>query len=201
MYVFACVFLCNKHTQSSKLAITPSATETTSRHSYRTKANAIAVQEEPVSVVSPNSFKLNRRPGRWQYKSSPKPKVNIRKNANPNLPTTIQNDTAPNDVTPVEIITNEAINNGRDLEASGSQNGPVANNNKDDPNSKYFVQTLNVEISTPQPFIDTYYEIATIKTPFIFQVILDIDHNHFLVEEPIPVSPSNKINLLSGRSG
>ncbi|XP_043948385.1 uncharacterized protein LOC108026943 isoform X3 [Drosophila biarmipes] len=159
----------NKHTHSSKLVITPSATETTSRHSYRTKANANAVQEEPVSVVSPNSFKLNRRPGRWQYKSSPKPKVNIRKNASPNLPTTIQNDTLQNDVTPVEIITNEAVNNGRDLEASGSQNGPVANNNKDDSNSKYFVQTLNVEISTPQPFIDTYYEIATIKTPFIFQ--------------------------------
>ncbi|XP_017125527.1 uncharacterized protein LOC108144881 [Drosophila elegans] len=159
----------NKHTQSSKLAITPSVTETTSRHSYRTKANANAVQEEPVSVVSPNSFKLNRRPGRWQYKSSPKPKVNIRKNASPNVPSPIQNETAPNDETPVEIITNQALNNGRDLEASGSQNGPVANNNNDDPNSKYFIQTLNVEISTPQPFIDTYYEIATIKTPFIFQ--------------------------------
>ncbi|XP_017045274.1 uncharacterized protein LOC108090883 [Drosophila ficusphila] len=159
----------NKHTQSSKLTITPSVTETTSRHSYRTKAIANAVQEEPVSVVSPNSFKLNRRPGRWQYKSSPKPKVNIRKNASPNVPTTVQNVTAPIDDIPVEIITNQAINNGRDLEASGSQNGPVANNNNDDPNSKYFVQTLNVEISTPQPFIDTYYEIATIKTPFIFQ--------------------------------
>ncbi|EDV56951.1 uncharacterized protein LOC6547949 [Drosophila erecta] len=159
----------NKHTQSSKPAVAPSATETTSRPSYRTKANANAVQEEPVSVVSPNAFKLNRRPGRWQYKSSPKPKVNIRKNANPNLPSPAQNDTAPSDEIPVDIITNQAINNGRDLEASGSQNGPVANNNNDDPNSKYFVQTLNVEISTPQPFIDTYYEIATIKTPFIFQ--------------------------------
>ncbi|XP_020818186.1 uncharacterized protein LOC110191636 [Drosophila serrata] len=160
----------NKHTQSSKLVITPSVTETTtSRPSFRTKANT--VQEEPVSVVSPNSFKLNRRPGRWQYKSSPKPKVNIRKNASPNVPSAIQNDTAPSslDDIPLEIITNQALNNGRDLEASGSQNGPVANNNNDDPNSKYFVQTLNVEISTPQPFIDTYYEIATIKSPFIFQ--------------------------------
>ncbi|KAH8333260.1 hypothetical protein KR074_003708 [Drosophila pseudoananassae] len=156
----------NKHTQSSKVVVTPSSTETTVRHSYRTKANT--VQEEPVSVVSANTFKLNRRPGRWQYKSSPKPKVNIRKNANPNVPTTIQNDTLlAEDILP-EIITNQAINNGRDLEASGSQNGPVANNNEE-ANSKYFVQTLNVEISTPQPFIDTYYEIATIKTPFIFQ--------------------------------
>lgn len=129
------------------------------------------MQEEPVTVVSPNTFKLNRRPGRWQYKSSPKPKVNIRKNSNPNVPTTIQNDTllATDPDTLPEIITNQAINNGRDLEASGSQNGPVANNNEE-ANSKYFVQTLNVEISTPQPFIDTYYEIATIKTPFIFQV-------------------------------
>ncbi|KAH8400996.1 hypothetical protein KR009_002346, partial [Drosophila setifemur] len=157
----------NKHTQSSKVTITPSTTETTSRPSFRTKANT--VQEEPVSVVSPNSFKLNRRPGRWQYKSSPKPKVNIRKNASPNVPTAIQNDTLTADEIPSEILTNQAINNGRDLEASGSQNGPVANNNNDDGNSKYFVQTLNVEISTPQPFIDTYYEIATIKTPFIFQ--------------------------------
>jgi len=36
-------------------------------------------------------------------------------------------------------------------------------------NQKPFVETLNVEISTPANFKDTYYEIATIKTPYAFQ--------------------------------
>ncbi|XP_017150231.1 uncharacterized protein LOC108160623 [Drosophila miranda] len=167
----------HKSTQNTKLLITPSSTETTSRHSYRSKVTSL--QEESVTVPSASTFKLNRRPGRWQYKTSAKPKVNIRKNTSSNSPITIQNnDTTHIDQSIPEVPINgenpeqilKVLNSGRDLEASGSQNGPVANNNdNDEQKSKYFVQTLNVEISTPKPFIDTYYEIATIKSPFIFQ--------------------------------
>lgn len=32
------------------------------------------------------------------------------------------------------------------------------------------VETLNVEISTPAEFNDIYFEIATIKSPYSFQV-------------------------------
>ncbi|XP_034654109.1 uncharacterized protein LOC117892158 [Drosophila subobscura] len=167
----------HKSTQNSKILITASATET-ARHSYRSKVTSL--QEEAVTAPSAGTFKLNRRPGRWQYKTSAKPKVNIRKNASANSPIASQiNDTAAHveqnlaeapigSDNPEQIL--KVLNSGRDLEASGSQNGPVANQNEnDDQKSKYFVQTLNVEISTPKPFIDTYYEIATIKSPFIFQ--------------------------------
>lgn len=34
----------------------------------------------------------------------------------------------------------------------------------------YPLETIKVEISTPPDFKDTYYEIATIKSPYTFQV-------------------------------
>lgn len=33
------------------------------------------------------------------------------------------------------------------------------------------IETIKVEISTPPDFTDVYYEIATIKSPYTFQVI------------------------------
>ncbi|XP_046865897.1 uncharacterized protein LOC6639973 [Drosophila willistoni] len=164
----------HKTTQNSKITITPSVIETNSRRSFRTKTATI-LAEEP-TTPSQGTFKLNRRPGRWQYKSSPKPKVNIRKTSNTTATSnTSQNDTAKpeDDITEINADSENQINKmiglGRDLEASGSQNGAVANNNNNEDVKKNFVQTLNVEISTPQNFVDTYYEIATIKSPFIFQ--------------------------------
>lgn len=65
----------------------------------------------------------------------------------------------------------KAINLGRDLDAVGSQNTLIAD---EEMKAKNFVQTLNVEISTPNNFEDIYYEIATIKSPFIFQVNIKI---------------------------
>lgn len=75
----------------------------------------------------------------------------------------------PND----NISNNFIITNQSDLESSGSQNGAIVNNieGSDDDKQKFFTETINVEISTPVDFKDTYYEIATIKKPFVFQVI------------------------------
>lgn len=36
------------------------------------------------------------------------------------------------------------------------------------------LETLKVEISTPPDFKDIYYEIATIKSPYTFQVLTSI---------------------------
>lgn len=67
-------------------------------------------------------------------------------------------------------LNQNVIYNQSDLELSGSQNGPILNNIDQDGKQKLFTETINVEISTPVDFKDTYYEIATIKKPFIFQV-------------------------------
>lgn len=141
--------------------------ETSSRRAYKTKASQQS--DENATNLGQNTLKLNRRPGRWQYKSSPKPKVNIRK-ATANTTRNVLSTEAFNDTTLEMDEKNQiqkAINLGRDLDAVGSQNTLIAD---DEIKAKNFVQTLNVEISTPSNFEDIYYEIATIKSPFIFQV-------------------------------
>lgn len=62
-----------------------------------------------------------------------------------------------------------------DLDGSGSVNGDIlddaetgAGDNKLE--RKLPIETIRVEISTPADFSDTYYEIATIKSPYTFQV-------------------------------
>lgn len=137
-------------------------------------------------------FKLNRQPGRWQYKTSPKPRVTIRKH-------NLHNDNAEEQTAPTPAleqsiqlsqneqevqINNPVLSNGAvadsrsddvDLDSSSSINGDVLNDDDDTlynviENKKLPIETLKVEISTPADFKDTYYEIATIKSPYTFQV-------------------------------
>lgn len=121
---------------------------------------------------------MNRTPGRWQYKTTPKPRVTIRKTSGDETLTVasstplseigLQNNEVPGgNLRPEEI----------DLESSSSINGNILNDVEGSENSiekaekKLPVETLNVEISTPAEFKDTYYEIATIKSPYTFQVL------------------------------
>lgn len=155
----------NGYTRRFKLKIQPSLTE------------------QPESTTSSfYKFKLNRQPGRWQYKTSPKPKVTIRKQ--------ISEDSHVEAVTPAYQVDDSHINaespdtsaapiaDARagaepDLDSSGSVNGDVLNDAELDNaiNSKKLpIETLKVEISTPTDFKDTYYEIATIKSPYTYQV-------------------------------
>lgn len=139
------------------------------------------VQASPVEQVTPSpstsiyKFKLNRAPGsgRWQYKTSPKPKVTIRKmngdeeqQTTPN-PNPLLDDPQSNDLS-------LQARSDNDLELSGSQSGPgtLLDNDTDDNSIEKPppVETLKVEISTPADFSDVYYEIATIKSPYTFQV-------------------------------
>lgn len=130
-------------------------------------------------------FKLNRQPGRWQYKTSPKPRVTIRKQVN---------DEAALAVTPTHESLQEQQQNPddgqinasgavpaadarvdeADLDSSSSINGDVLNDSDTLDNAienkKVLIETLKVEISTPADFKDTYYEIATIKSPYTYQV-------------------------------
>ncbi|XP_004927784.2 uncharacterized protein LOC101741917 isoform X1 [Bombyx mori] len=161
-----------------KSVVTPANNnENQSRRGFKPRAQPSPVEQvTPAPSTSLYKFKLNRTPGsgRWQYKTSPKPKVTIRKavseeelqqttpNTNPLL-----DDTQLNDISPQARSDN-------DLELSGSQSGPgtLLDNDTEDNSIEKLppVETLKVEISTPADFSDVYYEIATIKSPYTFQV-------------------------------
>lgn len=62
-----------------------------------------------------------------------------------------------------------------DLDGSGSVRGDVLDDEETGAGDnrverKLPIETIKVEISTPADFSDTYYEIATIKSPYTFQV-------------------------------
>lgn len=127
-------------------------------------------------------FKLNRTPGRWQYKTTPKPRVTIRKHGLGNteiakdsldvIAVTPSIDGIHNDLAQQKLDLTDV-----DLDGSGSVNGDVlddvetgAGDNKIEKEKRLPIETIRVEISTPADFSDTYYEIATIKSPYTFQV-------------------------------
>lgn len=56
------------------------------------------------------------------------------------------------------------------MSSAPSINGDVLNDDGNYIDKPPPVETLKVEISTPADFSDTYYEIATIKSPYTFQV-------------------------------
>ncbi|XP_047023226.1 uncharacterized protein LOC124632428 isoform X2 [Helicoverpa zea] len=160
-----------------KTTVTPSSNnDSQSKRGFKPRVQPTPVEQvTPAASTSVYKFKLNRAPGsgRWQYKTSPKPKVTIRKlNADDEQQTTpnsnpLLDDTQSNDISPQARSDN-------DLELSGSQSGPgtlLENDTEDNSIEKPPpVETLKVEISTPADFRDVYYEIATIKSPYTFQV-------------------------------
>lgn len=157
-----------------------------SRRGFKPRLQPSAVEQiTPTASTSVYKFKLNRSPGtgRWQYKTSPKPKVTIRKMSGDDEQTTpntnpLFDDVQSNDVTPLARSDN-------DLELSGSQTGPgtLLDNDADDNSIEKPppVETIKVEISTPADFKDVYYEIATVKSPYTFQVCTCIILNYLCI--------------------
>lgn len=147
-----------------------SAADNAHTRRFKPKVQASAVEQDH-QTSSLYKFKLNRAPGRWQYKTSPKPRVTIRKQNSDDLqiasPTPSYEQTHDNDI---QIARSDDI----DLDSSSSVNGDVLNDEETLENAienkKLPIETLKVEISTPANFKDTYYEIATIKSPYTFQV-------------------------------
>lgn len=154
------------------------------RRYYKTaKVQPTAPVEHEHESSTLYKFKLNRTPGRWQYKTTAKPRVTIRKQ---NL---LAEEAAS--VSPTPQYDNPQVNgndiqeaNARadiiDLDSAGSVNGDVLNDEETGDNGiekkKFPVETIKVEISTPADFKDTYYEIATIKSPYTFQVKIRLYH-------------------------
>ncbi|XP_045479192.1 uncharacterized protein LOC123684108 isoform X2 [Harmonia axyridis] len=153
-----------------------------SRRAYKPK-----VQTSSVEVGGASSklfkFKLNRSPGRWQYKTTPKPRVTIRKQNNH---TTEEDDdknetsqshpagdaSSPlsNEVSTPQSRQQEEVDGleGSESVASIIDDDSSIENKLDAPS--FPLETIKVEISTPPDFKDIYYEIATIKSPYTFQV-------------------------------
>lgn len=163
-------------------APTTPATEQPEARRFKPKVQASGV-EANVESSSLYKFRLNRAPGRWQYKTSPKPRVTIRKQnvddgpvvAAPTSPSYDAQLDKDNDIPAAAAPRSDDT----DLDSSSSVNGDVLNDdvtleNAIDSKKQPPVETLNVEISTPVNFRDTYYEIATIKSPYTFQVRADL---------------------------
>lgn len=147
------------------------------KRSYKSKIGSSNVENNNVnSPVTPSTykFKLSRPSGRWQYKTSPKPRVTIRRQDE------IQDNVTAN---PIPQFTPDIQLEGTDQELSGS--GIYTALQHEDNSIVHEVtpslvaETLRVEISTPADFKDLYYEIATIKSPYTFQVSILDSHIHY----------------------
>lgn len=127
-----------------------------------------------------------RSPGRWQYKTTSKPRVTIRKQNGDEMLNTNNNETlgatSPSFSTSQDIsqgLVNEVVTpqarsddvdslEGSESIASIIDDESSSENKVDTP--AFPIETIKVEISTPPDFTDVYYEIATIKSPYTFQV-------------------------------
>nr|XP_023016650.1 uncharacterized protein LOC111505964 [Leptinotarsa decemlineata] len=154
-----------------------------SRRGYKPKVQPSNVEQFSPTTSSLYKFKLNRSPGRWQYKTTSKPRVAIRKQNNIDEPLnnneTLGTTSSSSSSSLQEPLINDVVtpqarsDDGDSLEGSESIASII-----DDESSKenkldapaFPVETIKVEISTPPDFGDIYYEIATIKSPYTFQV-------------------------------
>lgn len=121
---------------------------------------------------------MNRSPGRWAYKTTPKPRVTIRKSNDDEDSAHASSTPSGNSVEYLSDgqVTPQARSDDIDLESSGSSDGLLINDDENTTDNKLdhqplpALETIKVEISTPADFKDIYYEIATIKSPYTFQV-------------------------------
>lgn len=172
----------------------PSANDNNFNRRFKPKIQPSNTEQGDSTTSSLYKFKLNRQPGRWQYKTSPKPRITIRKQSSDDLHPHVETVTSVHEaVSPngddsidgghthgdLQIVSASSPADSRsdsdtDLDSSGSINGDVLDDIETLDNSivskKLPIETLKVEISTPADFKDTYYEIATIKSPYTYQV-------------------------------
>lgn len=179
------------------------------RRAYKQKISPSNVDQQDQQSTSLYKFKLNRTPGRWQYKTTPKPRVTIRKHAGSTNEIAKESleqlaATPPTDGAIGNDILQSRVDLDVDLDGSGSVNGDVlddeatgANDNKLPNERKLPIETIKVEISTPADFSDTYYEIATIKSPYTFQVGANKNTRYITVtstfEKTLDPEPSTSI--------
>ncbi|KRT83913.1 hypothetical protein AMK59_4366 [Oryctes borbonicus] len=139
-----------------------------SRRGFKPKLQAPTPVDSNGASTSLYKFKLNRSPGRWQYKTTPKPRISIRKQGDEDQPGDVQQDSGSNDVVTPQARSdeNEGLVGSESI-ATIVDDESTTDNKLD---NAFPLETIKVEISTPPDFKDIYYEIATIKSPYTFQV-------------------------------
>ncbi|KAK9759288.1 putative sperm flagellar membrane protein [Popillia japonica] len=164
----------NKHRTTTTSAPTTQEPTSYSRRGYKPKLQATPVESNPGST-SLYKFKLNRSPGRWQYKTTPKPRITIRKQGEDeqNEEKVTNSEASPADGGNNDVVTPQSRSDDSEgLVGSESVativDDDITSENKLD--NAFPLETIKVEISTPPDFKDIYYEIATIKSPYTFQV-------------------------------
>lgn len=143
--------------------------------------------------------KLPRTQGRWAYKPAPKARVAIRKQVDdeergPDVATnepatiasaeekpTVASKKSDENVSDAELDSSESeqVPSSSDSGSSGSAgNAPIGTVPTDQNENDAIIpaETINVEISTPADMTDMYYLIATIKSPYTFQVRQNSNH-------------------------
>ncbi|XP_029155904.1 flocculation protein FLO11 isoform X2 [Nylanderia fulva] len=167
-----------------------------SKQSTKSKGND--QQPSPTVSLPVPKVKLPRTQGRWSYKTTPKPRIMIRKQADDEdlrTSTTTEPNTSESFVVIADeqskttaTTSNAAISSGginvaqrKELsfvedELDPSESEDVASVSVQLDQQQHVaeqilpMETLNVEISTAADLDNVYFEIATIKSPYSFQV-------------------------------
>lgn len=154
---------------NSAAVVTPANRRTFKKH-FQQQEQTPQSSPQPIPTA-PLTFKskLIRPTGRWEYKTSPKPRVTIRR-----IDENKQGQ--ENATTPLTPHFPDVQVDSGDQALAGSGLLPALQHDDDndvliqDVNPSATAETIRVEISTPAEFKDIYYEIATIKSPYSFQV-------------------------------
>ncbi|CAG7831134.1 unnamed protein product [Allacma fusca] len=130
----------------------------------------------PTSSSSIYRFKLNRPTGRWRFKPSPKPKVNIIKTKDEDELTTQASSNNQAATQPLlqqqpsgPVYLQNLAENGdiQNFEESRTESNELVQ----DGEPELLPQTIRVATITPTEFadLDKFLEIATIRSPYVFQ--------------------------------
>ncbi|CAG0880237.1 unnamed protein product [Darwinula stevensoni] len=113
---------------------------------------------KPTTSSSIYKFSLNRPTGRWRWRTTSKPRVDIL----PDPPVTEEYEAARDGL-------------AEDLSSTGEDttDPPIGDYDYSDPQlepSEPGVHTIRVSTSTPKPFNGTVYELATVRSTYVFRV-------------------------------
>lgn len=157
-------------TNSNNAAVVTPANRRVFKKHFQQQEQSPQSSPQP-APTAPLAFKskLIRPTGRWEYKTSPKPRVTIRRIDE-------NRHGQENATTPLTPHFPDVQVDSGDQALAGSGLLPALQHDDDNDvliqevNPTASAETIRVEISTPAEFKDIYYEIATIKSPYSFQV-------------------------------
>lgn len=142
--------------------------------------------DQPSSSISVAKLKLPRTQGRWSYKTTPKPRIAIRKQVDDDERVSTPESSTISEPTIISVaedkvplssppttqkkIQEVAVTPDDELDPSETEEVSSTSIQSDQSEPILPVETLNIEISTALDQNDVYFEIATIKSPYAFQV-------------------------------